>query len=176
MSSVEYIVRKYADQISDSRIWFAPDIPSNKLQSALRSYATDVSPNEVLMLVDETLFGGCKDGMLITHRKIYAHQFLEAPKSIEITSIKSVEMKNKDGTFSASKLIVNDEKWLDLAIIDRAKNNHIKLYRLMSELSSPGLSFDVIGENAHQINKECPGCGAPASHFDRVCSYCGRAF
>lgn len=58
-TSVEEIVTRHGAEIRDSKIWVTPNIPPEKLQGAIRSYAQAVSPGDVLLLADDTLFGGC---------------------------------------------------------------------------------------------------------------------
>ncbi len=69
------------DDISDVHIFTAPDIPENKLSAALMSYAPDVLPQEVLVLVDDTVWGGAKEGLIVTRKKLYAKAFLSSPVS-----------------------------------------------------------------------------------------------
>ena len=70
----------FAD-ISDVHIFMAPDIPENKLSAALMSYAPDVLPKDVLVLVDDTVWGGAKEGLIVTRKKLYAKAFLSSPVS-----------------------------------------------------------------------------------------------
>ncbi len=48
------------------RIHIAPNIPLKKLHNALESYNSTKKPGDVIALVDDTVFGGGKDGLLLT--------------------------------------------------------------------------------------------------------------
>lgn len=54
------------------RIYIAPHIPPRKLASALESYGDDLRPEDVVVLIDDTFFGGAREGVLITEAQIRA--------------------------------------------------------------------------------------------------------
>ena len=130
-SSVAEVVARHGLGIKDSKIWFAPNIPANKLQTAIRSYAQAVLPGDVLMLVDNTFWGGGADGMLITKQKLYTHDMKESPKEIAIAEIKTVSVS--DG-FVARQLLINDNKFATFNMLDKA--NDTKICKLLTELAS----------------------------------------
>ncbi|MDR1037111.1 MAG: hypothetical protein LBT40_11235 [Deltaproteobacteria bacterium] len=55
-----------------SSVFLKPSIPSEKLSTAIKSYAPNVQESDVLMLADTTLFGSAGDGMLATLDMVYA--------------------------------------------------------------------------------------------------------
>lgn len=175
MPSVEEIVARHGAGIKDSKIWFAPNIPANKLQGALRSYAQAVPPGEVLMLVDNTIWGGCGDGMLITRDRLYAHDMASSAKTIGIAEIKTA---NVVGAF-APELIINGSKFVTFNCIDiHGESNHVKICLLVTELGSAAPQPVVAAPALPSVGmvsevQECPGCGATVRGL-AVCSYCGR--
>lgn len=175
MASVEDIVARHGTGINDSKIWFAPNIPSSKLQGALRAYAPAVSPGEVLMLVDNTIWGGCSDGMLITRERLYAHDMTDSPRIMPIAEVKMV---NVVGSF-APELFVNGNKFVTFNCIDIHKeSNHVKICLLVSELASNSDASEVRPPPSPKVAsvsalQACPGCGAGVQGL-AVCSYCGR--
>ena len=52
------------------RIFIAPHIPRKKLAGALESYGEGLGEREVVILIDDTLFGGAREGVLITEAQI----------------------------------------------------------------------------------------------------------
>ena len=175
MPSVEEAVARHGLGIKDSKIWFAPNIPANKLQGASRSYAQSVSPGEVLMLVDNTIWGGCGDGMLITRDRLYAHDMASSAKVMSISEIKTV---NVVGAF-APELFINGSKFVTFNCIDiHGESNHVKICLLVTELGSGALPSVAVAPTSPSIGmvlevQECPGCGATVRGLT-VCSYCGR--
>ena len=58
-------------KIHDAKIFSKDTLDSKKLANAIAEYAHDVSESDVLVQVDDTVFGSAKDGCLITKDKIY---------------------------------------------------------------------------------------------------------
>ncbi|WP_293716822.1 J domain-containing protein [Stenotrophomonas sp. UBA7606] len=52
------------------RVFVAPDIPKKKLQAALDSYGEKLRAQDVVVLIDDTVFGGAREGVLITETQI----------------------------------------------------------------------------------------------------------
>lgn len=175
MPSNEEIIARHGAGIQDSKIWFAPNIPGKKLQGAIHSYARTVHPDTVLMLVDNTIWGGCGDGMLITRDRLYAHDIADSGKVMGISEIKTV---NVIGVF-APELFINGSKFVTFNCIDiHGQSNHVKICHLVTELAS---GFITSGSTATILSsfgmvseaQECPGCGAAVRGL-AVCGYCSR--
>jgi methyl coenzyme M reductase gamma subunit len=49
---------------ASDNIYFAPAIPYKKLQGAM-SYSQGIHPDEILMLIDDTVFGSAKAGLCV---------------------------------------------------------------------------------------------------------------
>ncbi len=52
------------------RVFVAPNIPRKKLQGALDSYGKRLQAQDVVVLIDDTVFGGAREGVLITETQI----------------------------------------------------------------------------------------------------------
>uniref|UniRef100_UPI004055E8C5 hypothetical protein n=1 Tax=Acetatifactor sp. TaxID=1872090 RepID=UPI004055E8C5 len=57
------------------------NIPCGALQGAIRTYASSVEPDDVVALIDTTIFGGGERGMLLTYDSIYYKGMLCEPTS-----------------------------------------------------------------------------------------------
>jgi len=88
------IVKKHSGIISNNCIFFTPNIPEKKMYNALRAYAFLEEDEKALLLIDETIFGGAKEGVLLSDRKLYIHALFERPRMIDIADIKSVKFVN----------------------------------------------------------------------------------
>lgn len=64
---------------SSSHILCGEEITEVKLRNALNAYAKSVKPEEVLGLLDCTLFGSAKEGCIITQKGIYSDGFKGRP-------------------------------------------------------------------------------------------------
>jgi hypothetical protein len=100
---VRDIVRRYGPTIIDQYIFFQPNIPSDRLRSALGAYAKDLKPETVLVLIDNTMRGNAKDGGMLTTTHLIAHNMMEKPASIALNSMLSVGLQ--EGL--TSKLLIN---------------------------------------------------------------------
>ena len=80
---------------AEDKVYFTPDIPAEKLGEAKKSYAFIKSDEKVLCLFDSTLFGGADDGAVFTDKRFYWHELMDAPKSVEYSSITNVWGKEK---------------------------------------------------------------------------------
>lgn len=59
-----------AERLGLERVYVRPHIPQKKLQAALESYGANMREDEVLVLIDDTLFGGAKEGVLMGESKL----------------------------------------------------------------------------------------------------------
>ena len=91
--AVYHLFHETSQRIYDEQVFFAPDIPPDKLTNALEKYARNLSPDLVLVLVDDTVFGSAKDGMIITPDMLYAHEAFSNPKRIAMKNISRIHIK-----------------------------------------------------------------------------------
>jgi curved DNA-binding protein CbpA len=75
----------------DDQVFLAPHISRNKLYGAMASYIpSDVNPDEVLLLIDDTVFGSAKEGLGVTNKAIYLKEAFEQPRQFLLKDIKSI--------------------------------------------------------------------------------------
>ncbi len=102
---IKKIVERYSAKINDPKIFFAPNIPEKKLRNAIKAYAPLEEGEQPLLLIDDTVWGGAKEGVLLSDRKLYIHGIWQKPQVValnEITSIKFVQEK------STTKVYINE--------------------------------------------------------------------
>ncbi len=92
---MEEYVRKYVNKIKDPKIFFAPNIPEKKLANAINSYGIDTNPNEVIVLIDNTVFGGAKEGLMLTTIGVVAKAIAEPGKYVHLRNIEEISMAGK---------------------------------------------------------------------------------
>ena len=92
-----------------------PDITYQKGLNAISSYCDNsISYDDILFLLDDTMFGSAKDGIVVTRDYLFAKESYESPESIEIKNIKTLELKK---TFTGmSKLVINGKKFGSFSI------------------------------------------------------------
>ncbi len=76
VTDVREIVCRKISQVQENSLFMGENIPQNKLINVLSTYAAGVKPQEeVLVLYDDTVFGGARDGFLLTTFHLYWHNF-----------------------------------------------------------------------------------------------------
>jgi len=88
-----------------SRTFFAPRIPIKKLSAALQNYGGDVNAEDVLALVDTTIFGGSKEGILITETQMRMKEIATPMQAFEWSRVKSVAAADKTVYVDGRKVI-----------------------------------------------------------------------
>ena len=75
----------------DDGLYAAPDIPPAKLTAAVRDYARDVRPGDVLALYDATRLGSAKDGALfLADRLVFQNTDLQQPRTVRYDDLVGV--------------------------------------------------------------------------------------
>lgn len=98
----------------DTNIFIYPAIPEKKLKNALKSYTFgQVQPEEIVILVDDTVFGSAKDGLIITEKCVCGHTSFDKPFFINFSEIETL-------AHNKGKLIVNGQQVCDLAVPGKA--------------------------------------------------------
>lgn len=109
------------------KIYFKPNIPLKKSQNAIKSYAHNVKHDEIEILLDDTVFGSAKNGILITNSLIYCKEDFEDFKIISLEEISFCEVKN--GIMSKALYIDNQK------IIELTQNSLEDLQKLASVIN-----------------------------------------
>jgi hypothetical protein len=101
-----------------NKIFIYPNIPHAKLRGAIASYLDGVSPEEVLILVDNTLMGGAREGLAITSQGVF---FKETPlQGVTYHPLEYVNAVGCDSSlFGGTKVTFNHSTTIDLIGPDR---------------------------------------------------------
>lgn len=91
MSNVNIYLRENLAAISGSNVSVAPDIPSKKLDNAIKAFSYTGSPSNIVALFDNTLFGSGKDGVLFTGEQFIYRPSFSDPIPVSYSSIARVE-------------------------------------------------------------------------------------
>lgn len=87
------LLRKYYGKISTTYgFYIRDDIPSKKIDNALKKFAFGMDKSTIIGFYDTTIIGNGKAGYIFTDTKIYYLEILEKPKKIWYDEIKSVEL------------------------------------------------------------------------------------
>lgn len=79
------------------------DSNKTKLKNAVSAYAHLEQGEEAVILYDDTLFGGAKEGFVVTNKNVYMHNLLCNPEKVPIGSITKLGLVGNDIVFNMSK-------------------------------------------------------------------------
>ncbi|OUY08539.1 J domain-containing protein [Acinetobacter populi] len=100
----------------EDKIYIAPNIPPDKLTGARHYIPPAMLSVEVLLLLDNTVFGSAKDGLCITERGIILHEpFMDT----RVFFWKHMSSFYVDKGFFSTSLYINDQKAIDLTQLDK---------------------------------------------------------
>ncbi|MEO4110888.1 molecular chaperone DnaJ [Acinetobacter pittii] len=97
-------------------IYFVPVIPNKKLQGAMSYLPHGVNPNEVLMLIDDTVFGSAKVGMCLTVKGLFYKASFEDEHAYLFEHIQKVEA---DIGILTSSILINGHDELSFSQLDK---------------------------------------------------------
>ncbi len=101
---------------SSANIYFAPAISNKKLQGAMTYLPHGVSPNDILMLIDDTVFGSAKVGMCLTAKGIFYKASFEDEQAYLFEHIQQVEA---DIGVITSSILINGQDELNFTQLDK---------------------------------------------------------
>lgn len=102
---------------ADPNIYVAPQIPMNKILGAMSYLPAQTQAEEVLVLVDETVFGQGKNGLCLTDQGIY---FKEAFASANAYPLKSIRSVGYSMGLLSKHLVINGTVKVSLAQPEKA--------------------------------------------------------
>jgi hypothetical protein len=87
--SVRTVVARHAEATADNRVFFHPDIPEHRLAEALTAYP-DITPDDVLVLLDNTETGSATEGLLLTEDAIHTRNGSRQAQQLALSDLRSV--------------------------------------------------------------------------------------
>ena len=103
VDSIVHMTLSLAERLGLERVYVRPHIPQKKLQAALDSYGANMREDEVLVLIDDTLFGGAKEGVLMGESKLAVKMVFDTPRLFFWRHLDSLAVEKRD-------LFVNSRK------------------------------------------------------------------
>lgn len=93
MSDIERQLANFDRQLKDANFHVRGGVPPKKAQGAISAFAQGISPEDILVLVDGTVFGSAQEGVVITEKKVYAKNASGRAQSIPLAEVESVAFK-----------------------------------------------------------------------------------
>lgn len=99
------------------KVYIYPHIPMKKLQGAINAYAPQLEPRDILVLLDDTVFGGAREGLIVARDGLYSKQLLEEPSHVQFQHIREIS----PGT--SGRIHVNGHEFFKAHIIPHSAMN-----------------------------------------------------
>lgn len=97
-------VNQVIGDFKDPQLFVGKEIPSEKLVNAIDGFAFGVSHEDALLLYDNTLFGGAKEGALLTTTGVYWRSNMGDPRG-EFAYDRIESVQSREGVLFADVLI-----------------------------------------------------------------------
>ncbi|MDP8170802.1 hypothetical protein QJU96_05830 [Pasteurella skyensis] len=133
-----------------NKIYFKPYIPMPKMKNVINSFGFEIEPDDIEILIDNTVFGSAKEGIVITNEMLFCKELLKDPFIISLSNIESITVKKN--TLSNS-LILNDKK----SIIDLSQPEYNDLELLFGGINiylKEINEFNVVDEDEDEVIDE----------------------
>lgn len=114
----KFLHQRFASDGRFARTYFAPDIPLKKLSNALQSYGRGIRAEEVVTLMDTTIFGGAKDGVMLTEKQIHLKDLGSGLAIWQWHDIRSVDAQK-------TRIYVNGHKLIDCLGVNESEVAHL---------------------------------------------------
>lgn len=103
-AAIERFLATVRDGINPKHLFLRPNIVKYKLDNALASIASGASKDDVIALIDTTVFGSGKDGLVVTAATLYAKDLGSEPKQVKVRDVREIRYV---GGLLSEKLMVN---------------------------------------------------------------------
>jgi hypothetical protein len=103
-------IQEHIPLLEHDFVHIAPDIPADKLAAATSSIAKLRSDERPLLLIDSTVTGNARNGLLITSEYLYGRDMGFKAREIALGEIKTAQFK----TGPLNTLIINDDDFVSL--------------------------------------------------------------
>jgi hypothetical protein len=110
-------IQNVLNGFSDTYLYLGDEVPPIKLENAIGAYAFHVLPQDVLLLYDNTNFGGAKDGFLLTNDAVYWHNITEKANKCSYSDVQTVKVVASTGfksLYTAANILINEQR-IDLS-------------------------------------------------------------
>jgi hypothetical protein len=136
---------------SDSHVYVGQAVPADKLANAIGSYARDVTRKDVLLFFDNTVFGGAKEGLLLTTAAVYWHNIAGLPGRISYSEILKVNIRETTSLFAAAKILINEDE-IEVNVADNQEGrSYLYVINQLAKVLSDAIRHLTEHLSGHQL-------------------------
>lgn len=102
-------MRRFLDNSYGDKVFVYPNIPTEKFNNAKKKYGNraNINIDDVVLLIDDTVFGSAECGVIITNDSIYIGEDFESPLYFSFDRIFNIYTKK---SMLSNSLFINDKK------------------------------------------------------------------
>lgn len=157
-------------EISTHKIHIAPDIPEKKLNGAVSAIAKDVDPSHIIALVDSTLFGSGREGLIFLGDCFYSKYAGEIIK-INYKDLAKVSMTSVGDT-SAVSVELNDGKIItlksEISYINKEEFNNL-FNEIIDKQKDADVDFQTTSQTQPLFMMDV---SIKEAYFKMLCNFC----
>jgi hypothetical protein len=146
--------------VSSDRIYVAPDIPLKKISGALHSTSGAITAEEIIVLIDDTVFGGAKEGVYITNDRIFVKAIMASLATYRLDGMQHIGADGRKIFINQREIVgLNQPDKRDLGILFSAINEYLTLARTQptsTQAPSHGTS-QITSEEEDEEEEEVEG-------------------
>ncbi|BDT66697.1 chaperone protein DnaJ [Comamonadaceae bacterium OS-1] len=154
----QYLAQNLSNFAGSGRIYLAPNVPLKKLSGALESYGGDLDAADVLVLIDDTVFGGGGDGILVTENALLVKSLGDDGYQFQMKSLTDLETSKNALYINGRKLIqlnMSDAKGVD-ALFLQVRNYAVQKYSIARQASTSAAGSQASGTIDPTASAELP--------------------
>ena len=111
MSDINSYLRQELPKLHKSNVHIAPSIPEKKLNNAVKSFKYTGNPDNVVALLDITVFGSGADGILFTGEQLIVKPTFADPVAIKFNEMVTVRFEETNPKFPHVIVVTKEEKF-----------------------------------------------------------------
>lgn len=135
------------------KTYVAPDLPRKKALNAIVSYAPDVTPDAILVLFDDTLWGSADNGLILTETTLHARALMGPIQRIALADIREIRAHK-------TTVLVNGTAFIDLVLAE--KLTVLRFCNLLNQFVARGSVSSAPATPAPAVQTEAAPAPNPA--------------
>lgn len=142
LSLKQALTQAFSVGLGCRRVFVAPNIPLAKLTGALQSYGRGKGVRDIVALVDTTMMGGAREGLMLTEEELLHKELMQQPGALPWSHVREIEAIKE-------KVQINGRTFMECTLVDA---HEIK--RLCEGVAGFLASRQQVGSNQGQRSEQ----------------------
>lgn len=137
-------IQKALNGYTDSHLTLGNAISPKRLAGAIKAFASEVSPHEVLLFYDNTLIRLLHDGVILTNSAVFWLNPLGIAEQLDYVNIENVKLKKGTSQTNPTRILLNQEE-IHVTHCDKTAVSRVRRF-FLGDVASHVPSIDTMGE------------------------------